>query len=199
MNGRQLEELLYQMLETEMGGVKVYETAIRCAVNPDLKKEWKEYKQQTVRHEQVVRGMIEKLEFDPDAETPGRLVIRGKAAGLVEAMELALTESPEAAQLVAAECIVEAETKDHLNWELLKEVSKHVTGVEKKLLIEATESIENQEDEHLYHTAGWVRELWLESLGLPAVLPPPEEEKKVTTAIGAARAQQQREKMLEAK
>lgn len=34
---------------------------------------------------------------------------------------------------------------------------------------------------------GPARELWIESLGMPAVLPPPEEEKKVTTAIGAAR------------
>lgn len=43
---------------------------------------------------------------------------------------------------------------------------------------------------------GWARELWIESLGLPAVLPPPEEEKDVTTAIGAARAEQTREEAL---
>jgi hypothetical protein len=43
---------------------------------------------------------------------------------------------------------------------------------------------------------GWARELWIESLGLPAVLPPPEEEKSVKTAIGAARAKLAREQML---
>ena len=43
---------------------------------------------------------------------------------------------------------------------------------------------------------GWARELWIESLGMPAVLPPPEEEKKVKTAIGAARAAQSRDEML---
>jgi hypothetical protein len=43
---------------------------------------------------------------------------------------------------------------------------------------------------------GWSRELWLQSLGLPAVIPPPEEEKKVKTAIGAARAEQSRGDML---
>jgi hypothetical protein len=42
-----------------------------------------------------------------------------------------------------------------------------------------------QEDEHLYHTMGWARELWIESLGMPAVLPPPEEEKNVKSATGA--------------
>lgn len=40
------------------------------------------------------------------------------------------------------------------------------------------------------------RELWIESLGLPAVLPPPEEEKEVKTAIGAARAKKARKEML---
>ena len=56
--------------------------------------------------------------------------------------------------------------------------------------------MEEEEDEHLYHTMGWARELWLESLGIPAVLPPPEEQKKVTSAIGAARAEQARDEMV---
>ena len=38
MNAAQVEELLYQALETELGGVKVYEMAISCAVNEDLRK-----------------------------------------------------------------------------------------------------------------------------------------------------------------
>jgi hypothetical protein len=53
----------------------------------------------------------------------------------------------------------------------------------------AADEVEDEEDEHLYHTKGWCRELWLQSLGLKAVLPPPEEVKKVTTAIAAAKAQ----------
>ena len=39
------------------------------------------------------------------------------------------------------------------------------------------------------------RELWIESLGMRAVLPPPEEEKEVKTAIGAARAKMARNEM----
>ena len=42
---------------------------------------------------------------------------------------------------------------------------------------------------------GWTRELWMESLGMPAVLPPPEEQKDVKTAIGAARAKNARDDM----
>lgn len=51
-----------------------------------------------------------------------------------------------------------------------------------------------QEDHHLYHTAGWARELRLKNLGLAAVLPPPEEEQNVASAIAAARAKKSREK-----
>ena len=61
---------------------------------------------------------------------------------------------------------------------------------------EAHEEVEEQEDEHLYHTQGWARELWIQSLGMKAVIPPPEEEKDVKTAIGAARAKQARKEML---
>jgi hypothetical protein len=43
MKPEQLHELLYQALETEVGGVQVYESAIRCAVNEDLKQEWQKY------------------------------------------------------------------------------------------------------------------------------------------------------------
>lgn len=46
-----------------------------------------------------------------------------------------------------------------------------------------------------YHTTGWSRELWMDSLDLPSVLPPPEEQKHVKTAIGASRARQARDGM----
>jgi hypothetical protein len=103
---------------------------------------------------------------------------------------------PAAAQIVAAECVVFAETKDHLNWELIGEcAAKHKAGGSQALK-DAYAEVENEEDEHLYHTAGWCRELWIDALGMPSVLPPPEEEKQVKTAIGAARARQARQEML---
>jgi len=57
MNREQLTELLYQGLETEMGGTKVYETALRCAQNEELKEEWEEYLEQTQNHVQVMLGV----------------------------------------------------------------------------------------------------------------------------------------------
>jgi rubrerythrin len=198
MKKDQVEELLYQALETEKGGIQVYETALKCVVNADLKKEWEEYLDQTRNHEQIVLEVMEKLGLDPEKETPGRQVVRHIGESLVEAMEMALESAPaaEAAQVVACECIVLAETKDHLNWELIREVAEKSKGDQREALKAAYDQVEEQEDEHLYHTTGWGRELWIESLGMPAVLPPPEEEQDVKTAIGAARAKMARKRML---
>lgn len=197
MNNQQLNELLYQALETEMGGVEIYTTALRCAQNEELKEEWEKYLEQTRNHVQIVQNVMNELGLDVEEETPGREVVRHTGQSLVQAMEMALEEGePEAAEVVAAECIVLAETKDHLNWQLIGEAAKKAKADVAKVLKAAHEEVEDQEDEHLYHTQGWARELWIQSLGMKAVLPPPEEEKKVKTAIGASRAQHARQDML---
>lgn len=197
MKREQLNELIYEALETEMGGVQVYKTALQCAVNEDLKEEWEEYLEQTENHVEVVKRMMQKLGLDVETETPGREVVRHHGESLVKAIEMAIQAGDRAAaQIVAAECVTLAETKDHLNWELIGEAAQKLKGEEAKALKEAYEEVEEEEDEHLYHTTGWTRELWIESLGMPAVLPPPEEEKDVKTAIGAARAKHARSDML---
>jgi len=197
MNKEQIAELMYQALETEQGGVQIYETAVRCAVNEDLKEEWEKYLEQTEHHVEIVEGLFETFGLDTKTETPGRLVVRHIGESLVQAMEMAMDAgNADAAQIVAAECIALAETKDHLNWELMGQVAKKLKGEEAKALKAAHEEVEDEEDEHLYHTKGWGRELWIAALGMPAVLPPPEEEKDVKTAIGAERAKQARGEML---
>ena len=197
MKKEQIAELLYQALETEKGGVEIYETAVRCAVNEDLKEEWEKYLEQTEHHVEVMEGLFETFGLDPETDTPGRLVVRHIGESLVRAMEMAMDAgNPDAAQIVAAECIALAETKDHLNWQLMGQVAKKLTGDEAKALKAAHEEVEEEEDEHLYHTKGWGRELWIAALGMPAVLPPPEEKKDVKSAIGAERAKQARGEML---
>ena len=200
MNSEKLNELLYEALETEKGGVQVYETALRCAVDEDLKEEWEEYLEQTKNHVQIVTSLCEQFGLDPGKDTPGRKIVRHIGESLVQAMQKALSGGdPEAAQKVAAECVVHAETKDHANWELIGLVAEKSKGEQAKALKEAYEEVEEEEDEHLYHTQGWLRELSIKDLGLPAVTPPPEEKKDVKTAIGAARAKSAREKMVKGK
>jgi rubrerythrin len=195
MKTKQLEELILQSLEHEMGGVKVYETAVMCAVNSELKEEWEKYLEQTKTHVQILEEVCGVMNIDAKQETPGRRVVRTMGEGLLKGMNLAKTAGdPAAAQIVACEAVVLAETKDHLDWELLSKCAEHLTGAKADALKSACDTVEDQEDEHLYHTKGWCREIWLESLELKALLPPPEERKHVKTAIGAARAEQAAEK-----
>lgn len=183
-------DLVYQGLETEMGGIEIYTTALTCVQNEDLREEWEEYLEQTQRHVEVIRELCTKLGLDPERDTPGRQIVRHIGKSLVTAMQMAKGNGdPAAAEIVAGECVTLAETKDHLNWSLIEKLSKAATGKDKKALDEAQAEVEDEEDEHLYHSAGWTRELWLQALGLPAQLPPPEEEEHVESMEEAAKAQ----------
>ncbi len=197
MHHDNVRELLLQALETEINGQSLYETAIECAVNDELRDEWSGYLEETRNHEQVLRRLFKELDLDPEESSPGREIVRAKAQSLVQAMNDAKNSGDaQLAQVVAAESIVEAETKDHQNWQLIGRVAEEDDTEHADALKRANEEVEDEEAEHLYHTMGWARELWIEHLGMEAVLPPPEEEKDVRTAIGAARAEQTREKML---
>lgn len=192
----QVHELLLQALETERGGIQIYTAAIQAAQNEDLRKEWEHYLEQTQNHERILTNVFAELGMDTEETSPGREVVAGLGKALVASIETAMaTAEPAAAEIVAAECVVLAETKDHQNWELLGKVAE-AGGSGAKVIKQAVDEVENQEDEHLYHTKGWCRELWIQALGMPAVLPPPEEVKKVQTAIGAARAENAREQMM---
>jgi hypothetical protein len=195
LNREQVIDLLYQALETEMGGIQIYTTAIECAKNDDLLEEWTKYLEQTERHEEILEGVFETFKLDPSKMTPTRAIVRSKAKALVDAMKQAQKTAPDAAELIACECVIDAEHKDHSNWELIGMLAGKLEGAEAKALKAAHEEVEEEEDEHLYHSQGWCRELAIAALGLAAALPPPEEVKDVKTAIGAARAKAGRKKM----
>ena len=195
MDMQMVKELLLQSLEHEKGGVLIYETALKCAQNEDLKEEWQKYHEETEHHVQVLTDVLTQMQLDPQEQTPGRKIVHDMGRSLVAAMEAALgAGDPAQAECVACECVVLAEEKDHSNWQLIGEVAKRMSGAEGKALKDAHKEVEEQEDEHYYHSKGWLRELSLAALGMKAVLPPPEEKKHVKTAIGQARAEQSRTK-----
>jgi rubrerythrin len=195
VNKSQLKELLLQSLQHERGGITIYETALKCVQNEDLKEEWKNFLDQTRNHERILVQVLRDLSIDPEEASPGRKVVDHIGTALVQAMQLALEAgNPAAAELVACECVVLAETKDHADWELIAKCAEKSTGVQATVLKDAADEVEDQEDEHLYHSKGWCRELWFDALGLKAVLPPPEERQHVTSAIGASRAEKASER-----
>lgn len=83
MNTEQRNNLLYEALETELGGVENHKTAISCAVNEDLKKEWEEYLEHTTRHVEIVEALFENLDLDTQAQTPRRKIVKHIGDSLV--------------------------------------------------------------------------------------------------------------------
>src|SRR6478735_8305470 len=105
VDDKQLNELLCQALETEIGGIQVYEHAIACAINDDLRNEFNEYLAQTKRHREVLLSVCKQLGLDPKTQTPGRQVVAHLGESLVKAIQLARNGGdPIAAELVACEC-----------------------------------------------------------------------------------------------
>lgn len=188
----QLKELVLQSLVHERGGVLVYRTALEAAVEPQLREEWIKYLAQTERHVGILAKVCVSLGLDPGELTPSCQIVHNNGRALVIAIKTALAaNNPDAAQLVACDSVLLAETKDHANWELLRKCADQLGDEVSAALKEACDQVEEEEDRHLYHTQGWARELWLKSLGLPAVLPPPEERRDVTTAAEAQEARSQ--------
>ena len=72
MNRNQLKELILQSLEHERGGVEVYETAVECAVNDDLREEWSEYLAQTRKHVQILEASAGSSSRSREASPAGR-------------------------------------------------------------------------------------------------------------------------------
>jgi rubrerythrin len=107
----QVNELVYQALEHELGGVQVYLTALKCVQNEDLREEWEKYAEATATHVEKLQGVCAAMGLDPERETPGRQVVRHLGKSMVKAMQMALKAGPPAAaEIVAAECVTLAET-----------------------------------------------------------------------------------------
>ena len=136
MKQEQLTELLYQALETEKGGIQVYTTAIRCAQNEDLKEEWEKYLEQTAEP----RADLCETCAQPSGSIRRRRRPAARSCGTSGSRWSrrwrwrCKSGPPEAAELVAAECVVHAETKDHLNWELIGQAIEKLSGAQKKAL-----------------------------------------------------------------
>ena len=112
---------------------------------------------------------------------------------LVVAMKMALAAGdPAAAELVACECVVLAETKDHADWELIGECAKELTGELRQPLSDAYGRSRTRKTSTSITRKGWCRELWLQVARPQSGAAAAGRGRSVKTAIDAARVKQQR-------
>jgi len=163
-----LERLLLQALEHELSTVEVYQPALRCVFNDALREEWEQYLAETRSHVDVLLELCAALCIDLARDTVGRLVVRRIGSALVDSIEHALADGDRyVAQMVACECVMLAEAKDHMNWALLCSKVRRTFGAPYATLKLACDQMEGEEDEHLLHARGWVRALWADCLRTP--------------------------------
>ncbi|MBL8951979.1 MAG: hypothetical protein JNK82_14445 [Myxococcaceae bacterium] len=181
MDSRQLEELMVQTLEHEVCGVKVYEAALTSVVNHGLREEWSEHLEATRQQVELLKRVCWALRIDATNDTPSRLIIRENGNALISTIQAAKRDADApAAQLLACETVVIAETMIQTAWQVLTRCAPLVKGDGAQLLEEACAVRAALDGERLRHAKGWCRELWLESLGVKANLPPPEVRRRTT-------------------
>lgn len=169
MRQSNVDDFLLQALETETGGVRVYEAAIRCAHDAGMRKQWTNHRSESEQHARIYAQLVEKLGLDSSSKNPGRAIVQQANDALVALIESARqTTDADTAQIVAAECVAHVETKCNVNWELVGDLGKKTRTDYASALRKAYEQVVEQKNAHLYHARGWVRDLWIRRLGLTA-------------------------------
>ena len=122
-------------------------------INDELREESRSTTSRRLITSSYSSGAMQAFGLDPSAETPAAgSSVTSATRSSPQWRWLSKEGTPESAQLVAAECITLAETKDHLNWELIGETSTRCPRRGWRALREAHKEVEEQEDEHLYHS-----------------------------------------------
>jgi len=167
-----VRELLERALELARAGVRVYEAAIGCAVRDPLEEQWQDDLSQIRRHERALRTAASTLGVDPEAETSLRLLVRQQAQAIMAALEQACDKAPaDEVERLAAECVLEWESRTRVAWDLLYELAAEATGDEGEALRVACAEAPDQQDERLHRARAWARSLWLAALGRPSAVP----------------------------
>ena len=156
---------LSEFLTVERGGIKLYEAALKHVHSREVKEKFHEFHQQTIRHEEILTNIIEKLGGKASYKSAGAKVAEAKANALLKTMTDSKGLSRDEAELNAIENIVIAETKDHADWELLGHIAHRSEDSRlADLLKPAVAEVEKQEDEHLNWTKEKMGEMALEGL-----------------------------------
>lgn len=168
---RQMKDLLLQVLEHERSSELVYDAALECVLNEDLEEEWEDCLERTERHIELLTEACDALDVDPDEMTALRRIAQHGGNALVLAMRMGLEAGDaDAAELLACECVLIAESRNEFSWELIADCAASLNNEAQAVLIGACEDVSIDHDEHLHHTRELRRELWLQALGLDADL-----------------------------
>ncbi len=140
---------LSEFLMVEQGGLELYRVAASRCTTPEIKARYEEFGRETARHREVLVKLITTLGGDPNYVSPSARVAQFKACKLLESAVANAGLSQQEIELSDLENVLLAETKCHLDWELVSQLAKQVTDAKKQALQQAVQEVEDQEDQHV--------------------------------------------------
>ena len=150
MEQQVLLDQLSEFLMVEQGGLELYRVAAERCTLPALKQRYQEFGQQTARHREVYMQLIQAVGGDPNYVSPTARLAQVKATKLLESAMIGDGLAPEELMASDLENVLLAETKCHLDWELVSQLAKQVTNATMKQALEqAVQEVEEQEDQHI--------------------------------------------------
>jgi rubrerythrin len=140
-----LLEFLSEFLAVEQGGMELYIGARDHATHEENREMYKMYLEQTRKHAELLTGAIRKLGGDPKYVSPCARIQQHRAKAM-----MGLQVPDNLREIVDAENLLLAETKDHADWEFLDSISYKLDDeFSREVIQEIVSQVEDQEDEHL--------------------------------------------------
>lgn len=160
-------DLLCHALQCELSAVPVYETAVRCAQSSALRSHWVANLAGARHRGNLLHEACMALGIAADQDTPGRGAVRLMQEAAVEAMEDSLADAPlDAAQIIAADCVVAMEARTEAAWRLIRILATALSGDRGKVLRKACKEVDDGPGVE-GGTDQRAHELWLQAIGLP--------------------------------
>jgi rubrerythrin len=150
MEQQVLLDKLSEFLMVEQGGLLLYRVAAARCTEPAIKRRYEEFGKQTARHREIYGQLVQALGGDPNYVSPTARLAQVKATKLLESSIIVDGLAPEEIMANDLENVLLAETKCHLDWELMSQLAEQVTDAKlKPVLQQAVQEVEEQEDEHV--------------------------------------------------
>src|SRR5215216_4005515 len=119
---------LSEFLMVEQCGFELYKVEASRSTTPELKQKYDEFGRETAHHREVLIRLIERLGGDPSYVSPTARVAQFKAAKLLESSSCIAGLSQQEIEMNDLENVLLAETKDHADWHLLREIAKQMSS-----------------------------------------------------------------------
>ena len=156
VNAAFVADFLSACLTHERCGTHLYRSVAARTANPMLQGRYEHFGRQTMRHVEILEGLIIASGGNPSYVSP---LARATEAADTKALEASYLGSggidTMAAEMSMLDAVFMAETVDHANWEALGQLAGALPkGTMKDGLTAAVREVEEDEDEHL----SWARD-----------------------------------------